>query len=148
MKRRHGAVAAFVAILWLAVGGMAQAEEVVWSGLVYASNGATPVSVPKQLAGFSDKLKDVFGYDQLELLSEHREVMESERERWLLPGKGFCLKVDARKNPDRGYLLNMQLFQEKRVLVQTQAKLARKCPIFIRGPLCAKGQLIIVVLIE
>ncbi|MEI6350425.1 MAG: hypothetical protein WCP06_04895 [Verrucomicrobiota bacterium] len=138
----------FLAILCLAFGSIAKAEDVVWSGLVYATNEETPQPVPRQLAGFSEKLRNVFGYNQLELLSEHREVMDDDKERWLLPGNGFCLKVDTRKNPGRGYLMNMQLFQDKRVLVQTEARLARKCPIFFRGPLCANGQLIIVLLIE
>ena len=56
--------------------------------------------------------------------------------------------MDAKKNPDRGYLLNLQLYQEKRLLVQTEAKLGRNCPIFFRGPLCANGQLIIVLIME
>lgn len=123
-------------------------QEVVWTGLVYATNEKQPAPNPKQLAGFGQKLENIFGYNQLQLLSEHREAMNDQTEHWLLPGRKFCLSVHSKNAPDRGYLLKLKLFQDKRLLVKTEAKLERQSPIFFRGPLCGKGQLIIVLLVE
>lgn len=127
---------------------MSQAAEMVWSGLVYATVEEKPAPIPKQLLSFGHKLQSVFGYNNLQLLGEHREVMDDRTEHWLLPGKNFCLKVDTRKAPSRGYLLDLQLFQDKRSLVKTQAKLGKQSPLFLRGPMYADGQLIIVILLE
>jgi hypothetical protein len=134
---------------WFAgMASVGRAAEVVWSGLVYATVAKQPAPIPKQLTGFGHKLESVFGYNNLELVSEHREVMDDRNEHWLLPGKNFCLKVDSHKAPDRGYLLDLQLFEEKKPLVKTQTKLGKQSPLFLRGPMYADGQLIIVILVE
>jgi len=124
----------------------AQAD-VVWSALIYATNEKTPLPPPAELAAFSQKLQHIFGYNQLQLLSQHREIMDSRSEHWLLPGKGFNLRVDT-KIAKENYLLDLQLYQEKRMVVQTIALLARRSPIFLRGPLYDAGQLIIVLAVE
>lgn len=129
----------------------AQAQEVVWTGVVYASDeAASPADAkpPVQLAGFDQKLKAIFGYNHLRLLSEHREKMDDRKEHWLLPGKRFRICVDSKADPDGEYLLNLHLYERDRLLVQTRAKLGHHSPIFVRGPLCGKGQLVIVLLVE
>ena len=131
----------------LLVAQPAQAYEVVWSGLIYASNAAQPAPAPKELAVFSQKLQHIFGYNQLELLSQHRETMDAQSEHWLLPGKEFCLLIDTKKMRDN-HLLNLHLYQEKRLVVQTTLLLARQSPVFLSGPLYGDGQLIIVLLVE
>lgn len=123
------------------------AEDVVWSGLIYATNEKSPAPAPKELAPFGSKLQNVFGYNQFQLLSQHREIMDSQSEHWLIPGNEFNLRVDTQKAHGK-YLLNLQLYLEKRLLVQTEAKLARQSPLFLRGPLYADGQLIIVLVVE
>jgi len=125
----------------------AQAHDVVWSGLIYASNETVPAPPPVELAAFSHKLQHIFGYNQLQLLSQHREIMDAQSEHWLLPGKGFCLLVDT-KNAGVNHLLTLHLYQEKRLVVQTVVLLARQSPIFLKGPLYGDGQLIIVLLVE
>lgn len=132
----------------LSIGTPANASEVVWSALVYASNKEVPEKLPKELEGFAGKLERIFGYTHFELLSEHREIMDKKTEGWLLPGKGFYLRVNATESPSPGFSMDLQLYQEKRLLVETQATLARQSPIFVRGPLCEDGQLIIVLVVK
>jgi len=135
----------FLCVLW--VQSAAAADDVVWSALVYASEEKEPAPAPVELAAYQQKLQHVFGYNQFQILSQHREIMDSRFEHWLLPGNGFCLLVDTKKF--RGnHQLNLQLYQEKRLVVQTIALLARKSPIFLRGPLYGDGQLIIVLGVE
>jgi hypothetical protein len=139
---------ACVVLAFAALASPVQAAETIWSGLIYASNEEDPAPTPKELAGYGAKLKELFGYNQIQLVSEHRESMEGLYGHWLLPGKGFCLLANTKKSPERGYLLNLALFQEKRLLVRAQTRLGRQSPIFLRGPLCGKGQLVIVVTLE
>jgi len=123
------------------------AGDVVWSAMIYASNGSAPLPPPPEIAAYSLKLQHIFGYNQFQILNQHRELMESRSENWLIPGNGFYLHVGAQKT--RGnYLLNLQLYQDQRLAVKTIALLARQSPIFLRGPLSAEGQLIIVVAVE
>jgi len=123
------------------------ANDVVWSGLIYASNAKIPAPPPVELTGFSRKLQHIFGYNQFQLLSQHREVMDNQYEHWLLPGAGFSLLVDSKK-AGGNHLITLQMYQEKRMVVRTIVQLARQSPIFLKGPLSGDGQLIIVLVVE
>lgn len=133
--------------LLIAPGLARAADDVVWSGLIYATTVKNPAPAPKELAAYSRRLQNIFGYNQLQLLSQHREIMDAQSEHWLLPGKDFCLRIDTKKGKET-YRLNLQLYQEDRLLVQSEVQLAPKSPIFLRGPLYDKGQLIIVLAVE
>ena len=124
------------------------APERIWSGLVFATDEAHPAATPAALAPFEQRLRTAFGYNQLQLLSEHREPMDEVSERWLLPGKGFCVSVRTRRGPTGDYLLTLQVFQEKRLLVETRAQLRKQSPLLVRGPMYDTGQLILVLVVE
>ncbi|MEA3212048.1 MAG: hypothetical protein QOE70_5105 [Chthoniobacter sp.] len=127
-------------------------EDRIWSGVVMATNSSSPKDPPPELREFATRLKRVFGYSQFELVGSASNDIGDHGESWLVPSQNFWLGVKARranaKEARGGYLLNLQLFQDKRPLVDTEAKLAPGCPLFIRGPAYAKGQLIIVLQIE
>lgn len=123
------------------------AEEAVWSGLLYATNVSNPAPAPAEIAGFAPKLQHIFGYNQFQLLGQHRERMDKPVETWLLPGSGVSLVVNTKKTRDN-YLLDLQLFQGERSAVRTMVLLARQSPIFLKGPLYSEGQLIIVLKVE
>jgi hypothetical protein len=126
----------------------AAADDSVWSGLVLARNCDSPKAPPAELARFESRLRNVFGYNQFELLGRHREIMDDPRERWLIPGQDFSLRVAARENAPHNYLLGLQLFQGHRLLVETNARLGLQSPLFIRGPQYGDGQLIVVLLVK
>lgn len=124
----------------------------VWSGLVFATNAANPKDAPVELREFAPRLKRVFGYNQFELAGSAAKTIDDDGEGWLVPSQNFWLSVRARpamsKEARGGYLLNLLLYHDQRPLVDTEAKLAPGSPLFIRGPACGKGQLIIVLQVQ
>jgi hypothetical protein len=124
----------------------------IWSALVVATNAASPKDAPAELREFAPRLKRIFGYNQFELVGSATEIIDDKIESWLVPSQNFYLGVKARRAMSKeargGYLLNLQLFQDKRPLVDTEAKLAPGSPLFIRGPQYGKGQLIIVLQVQ
>ena len=49
---------------------------------------------------------------------------------------------------DAGYLLNLKLFQEKSLLLETEAKLSKASPLVIKGPQVGDGQLLLVLVVQ
>jgi hypothetical protein len=130
----------------------APAASRVWSALVVATNAAEPKAAPAELREFAPRMKRVFGYNQFELVGSAGQEIGDQGESWLVPSKSFWLGLKARralsKEAQGGYLLSLQLFQDKRPLVDTEVKLAPGSPLFIRGPQYGKGQLIIVLQVQ
>ena len=128
------------------------AEHRIWGALVVATNATNPKDPPAELQDFAARLKRVFGYNQFELAGSAANDIDELTESWLIPSPTFWLSVKARKATSKetrgGYLLNLQLFQEKRLLVDSEAKLAPGSPLFIRGPQYGKGQVIIVLQVQ
>jgi hypothetical protein len=127
-------------------------EDRIWSGLVFATNASDPKDAPAELREFAGRLKRIFGYNQFQLAGSASNAIDADGESWLVPSKNFWLGVKARpatsKEARGGYLLNVQLYHDHRPLVDTETKLAPGSPLFIRGPECGKGQLIIVLQVQ
>ena len=47
-----------------------------------------------------------------------------------------------------GYLLDLQLFQEKKLLLETEAKLSKRSPLVIKGPQVGDGQLLLLLVVQ
>ncbi len=124
----------------------------IWSAVVFATNPAAPKDAPEELREFAPRLKRVFGYSQFQLIGAASEKIDDQTVTWLVPSQSFWLGVKARRAVSKeargGYLLNLQLFQDKRPLLETEAKLAPGSPLFIRGPQYGQGQLIIVLQVQ
>ena len=90
------------------------------------------------------RLSKVLKYDQFEILgSASKTIGKNDQERWLVPSPTFLLGAQARPEAG-GYRINLELYQEKRRLLQTEARLGMQSPLFIGGPRHARGQLVIV----
>ena len=124
----------------------ADASQTVWSGLVIANNMAQPEPIPADLKGMEDTLKGWFGYNQYKVIGQSRKVLVTGSEDWLAQSKYFSLHVDSKGETAAGYLLNLKLFQEKSVLLETEAKLSKK-PLVIKGPQVGDGQLLLVLVV-
>jgi len=121
----------------------------VWSGLVMARNAAQPTPVPAQLDPIEGTLRGAFGYNQFEIIGEATKTLKSGEEDWLASSKYFSLHVDAKgETAHAGYLLNLQLFKEKELLLETDAKLSKRSPLVIKGPLVGDGQLLLVLVVQ
>jgi hypothetical protein len=127
-------------------------EDRIWSAVIVATSPETPKEPPTELREFAARLKRVFGYTQYELAGSATEEIDELTENWLVPSPLFPLSVRARRTTSKeargGYLLNLQLFQEKHLVVDSEVKLAPGSPLFIRGPQYGKGQVIIVLQVQ
>jgi hypothetical protein len=124
------------------------AANTVWSGLVIAENVPQPAPIPPELNKFEQTLKDLFGYNQFELIGQSEKTLKTGQEDWLANSKYFGLHVDARGESDAGYTLNLKLYKEKDVLLETDANLSRSSPIIIKGPQVGSGQLLLVLVVK
>ncbi|MEP6603848.1 MAG: hypothetical protein ABJB69_07870 [Spartobacteria bacterium] len=137
-----------VAALIMAVTPPAGAAEKVWSGLVMAENSDNPHSIPTELGSLEKTLKELFGYNQFEVIGESNKTLKSGDEDWLASSKYFSLHVDARGMSANGYELNLKLFQDKQLLLETETKLSKRSPLVIKGPQVGSGQLLLVLVVQ
>lgn len=120
----------------------------VWSGLVMARNASQPTPVPEQLDPIEGTLKGTFGYNQFEIIGEATKELRTGEEDWLASSKYFALHVDAKGENRAGYLLNLKLYKEKDLLLETDAKLSKRSPLVIKGPQVGDGQLLLVLVVQ
>jgi hypothetical protein len=135
--------------LVLAVSALsADAAQAVWSGLVIAENVPQPAPIPPELTQLEQTLKDLFGYNQFEVIGQSTKTLQTGQEDWLANSKYFGLHVDARGESDSGYSLNLKLYKENDVLLETDANLSKSSPLVIKGPQVGSGQLLLVLVVK
>jgi len=139
-----------IAVLVILAAGVlsVNAAHAVWSGLVIAENVPQPAAVPPELTKFEKTLKDLFGYNQFEVIGQSDKTLRTGEEDWLASSKYFSLQCDARGEHDAGYDLNLKLYKEKEILLETDAKLSRSSPLVIKGPQVGNGQLLLVLVVK
>jgi hypothetical protein len=148
MQPRRLVLIAFTALI-LGLAAAAQGTEVVWSGLVIAENAAQPERAPPELGKLEPTLKELFGYNQFQVIGQSRKPLKTGEEDWLASSKYFSLHVDARGGNDGdGYVLNLKLFQEKQMLLEWDTKLSKRSPLVIKGPQVGNGQLLLVLVVD
>jgi len=147
MVRSLPFVTAFIALIISAAPGLHVAET-VWSELVIAENVAQPESIPPELTRIERLLKDLFGYNQFQVIGQSSKTLKTGQEDWLATSKFFGLRVDARGESEAGYVLNLKLYKEKELLLETDAKLSKRSPLVIKGPQVGSGQLLLVLVVE
>lgn len=145
---RSLAVAIFVLALTMTAASASQAAEKVWSGLVIAENVTEPQPVPPELTRIEGLLKKFFGYNQFKVIAQSQKTLKTGQEDWLATSKFFGLHVDARGETQVGYVLNLKLYKEKELLLETEAKLSKRSPLVIKGPQVGGGQLLLVLVVQ
>ena len=125
-----------------------QAAETVWSGLVIAENVTEPQSIPPELTRIEGLLKRFFGYNEFQVIGQSQKTLKTGQEDWLATSKFFGLHVDARGETQGGYVLNLKLYKEKELLLETEAKLSKRSPLVIKGPQVGGGQLLLVLVVQ
>ena len=146
-----GGVSAYLipvfALILSATPGLRGAET-VWSGLVIAENVAQPQPIPPELTRIEEPLKKFFGYNQFQVIGQSQKTLNTGQEDWLATSKFFGLHVDAQGESEAGYVLNLKLYKEKELLLETDAKLSKRSPLVIKGPQIGSGQLLLVLVVE
>jgi hypothetical protein len=146
----HRSLAAVISLLVLAMTAAPalQAAERVWSGLVMAENVTQPQAIPSELTRIEGLLKKFFGYNQFQVIGQSQKTLKTGQEDWLATSKFFGLHVDARGETPGGYVLNLKLYKEKELLLETEAKLNKRSPLVIKGPQVGGGQLLLVLVVQ
>jgi len=124
------------------------AAQTVWSGLVIAENVPQPAPMPPELTRIGQTLKELFGYNQFEVIGQSTKTLRTGQEDWLASSKYFGLHVDARGETAAGYLVDLKLFKENDLLLETETKLSKRSPLVIKGPLVGSGQLLLVLMVQ
>ena len=141
MRRR---LAAAVLLFIIVTPGVYAAGDRIWSALALATIEHSAAAVPKPLEGLAPAINEIFGYNSLYLLGEKKRELFSGGEEWLIPTKEFFFKIQCLSQEVTSYLLRIELYREKNLLVTTEAKLAKDAPLYIRGPRWGRGLLIFV----
>lgn len=146
----HGSLAVVIAVLALTMteAPAARGVEKVWSGLVIAENVTDPQPIPAQLTRIEGLLKRFFGYNDFRVIGQSQKTLETGQEDWLATSKFFGLHVDARGETPGGYVLNLKLYKEKELLLETETKLSKRSPLVIKGPQVGGGQLLLVLVVQ
>ncbi len=139
-----------IALLLVAadVSALAQGTGTVWSGLVMANNVPEPTPIPTELNRLEETLKQLFGYNQFQVIGQSRKTLTGGSEDWMASSKYFSLRVDSKSTSKSSYLLNLQLFQEQKLLLETDAKLSKSSPLVIKGPQVGDGLLVLLLVVE
>ncbi len=124
------------------------AAESVWSGLVIAQNVSQPAPIPPELTRVEHALRRLFGYNQFQVIGQSTKTLKSGQEEWMARSKYFSLHVDARGETELGYLLNLKLYKEKQLLLETDTKLSKRSPLVIKGPQVGSGQLLLILVVK
>jgi len=146
----HRSLAVVISVFFLTMTAppALQAAETVWSGLVMAENVTQPEPVPSELTRIEGLLKKFFGYNQFKVIGQSQKTLKTGQEDWLATSKFFGLHVDARGETEGGYVLNLKLYKEKELLLETEAKLSKRSPLVIKGPQVGGGQLLLVLVVQ
>jgi hypothetical protein len=145
---RFLAVVISVFVLTMTTAPASQAAEKVWSGLVMAENVREPQPIPPELNRIEGLLKKFFGYNEFQVIGQSQKILKTGQEDWLATSKFFGLHVDARGETQGGYVLNLKLYKEKELLLETEAKLSKRSPLVIKGPQVGGGQLLLVLVVQ
>src|SRR5204863_7184445 len=103
-----------------------------------------PQQIPPELTRIEGPLKKFYSYDQFQVIGQSQKTLKTGQEDWLATSKFFGLHVDARGETQSGYVLNLKLYKEKELLLETEAKLSKRSPLVIKGPQVGGGQLLLV----
>ena len=125
-----------------------QTSDNVWSGIVMANNVPEPTPIPAELTAFQGTLKQLLGYNQFRVIGESRNALKGAGDDWSAKSKYFSLHVDSKGAQRDSYLLNLQLFQQEKLLLETEAKLSKSSPLVIKGPQVGDGQLVLLLVMQ
>ena len=118
------------------------------SGFVVATNARQPRSAPAEVHRLDRTLRRTFGYNQFEVIGQSRSALQRGEASWLAVSKHFSLRVDPRGVSRDGYRVKLQLFQDKQMLLETDATLSESSPLVIRGPQIGAGQLLLMLVVQ
>jgi hypothetical protein len=133
-------------------GGDSPAGQAVWGCLLYASNGRaaekTPTQIPPRIRSYDERLEKLLGYAALETLGQGETIVAPNTPSSIVFHGNIRVELTGlTRQPGEHYLVGLRLFLGDHQLIETQAKVTRGSPLFIRGPLWRDGQLVVAVMV-
>ena len=126
----------------------AEEGQSVWGAVVFAVNDRKGAPLPAKLGPFEKTLRTYFGYDRYEIVGENMIPLDLQKGPWLIPSDELYLKVFLEKKEGPAHLLYLELYQGKKQILTSRARLGVGGPLFIRGPFWGQGQLIIMLMVK
>ena len=149
LRGRRFWLIAVLFLLAVVVCAPAQGAAHAWGCLLYASNAATPAELPERLAAYGPRLKRSFGFSNYRLMAQHETAVDEAAETPLLSAGDLHIFITSlMPAPDGRYLVGLLFVEGSQQIMETQARVGRGSPLFIRGPDWREGQVIIVVAID
>ena len=145
-----------VAALFLGVSTVHAQDEVakpkagyVWGGMIFAvaekkdahgkAGGKLKPDIEKLLTKAFPK------YKSFQVLREEIQPVYEAYESWVFPKNRLMLRLDSRGKTGPGVIrMDIQLWQNKKVLVKTDAAVGKSSPVIIEGPPWGKGRILFV----
>ena len=127
----------------------ALAAENFWGCLIYASDTAQCNTLPERLRSYEARMSSAFGYSRFCLIAQRQTTFEAQRETGLaFSGDLKILLTSLTGASDGKYLIRLLFEESEEPVMETQARVSRNSPLFIRGPNWRDGQIIIVVMLD
>ena len=126
-----------------------QTDPEVWGCLLYASNDQASGELPASLSRYYQRLHDNLGYTAFRVVAQGETALKPGQENWLKVGNDIKVLLYSVGRTDRGeYTMTLEVFDGGKPLVETQARVNKGSPLFIRGPAWHAGQLVLAVMVE
>ena len=113
-----------------------------------ATNAAHQTPPPPEMHQLRETLQRTFGYNQFEVIGQSRKVLQTGEENWLASSKHFSLARRCAGSVARWLSAKLQLFQDRQVLLETDATLSKSSPLVIKGPQIGAGQLLLLLVVQ
>lgn len=136
----------------LLTGGAVRGSDTIWAAVLVANNVAKPNPPPPELQSVAGRLERALGYNQFQIVGKTVADVDDNAKLTLKPTKTFWMKLQTRrasiKEARGGYLVNLELYKDEKALVDTVALIAPASPLFFRGPMCTRGQVVVVLQVQ
>jgi hypothetical protein len=138
----------FLAILFDLSTLTAQAAETFWGCLIYASDTGQCNSLPQRLSSYDARMSSVFGYSRFCLMTQRQTPLQAQKEAGLVFSDDLKIILTSLTDVSDGkYLIRLLFVEKEEPVMETQARVNRDSPLFIRGPNWRDGQIIIVIMV-
>jgi hypothetical protein len=132
--------------------GEAPVAESVWGCLLYASNDRAaekgPAQIPARIRDYDERLEKLLGYASIRTLGQGQTVVERNSPASIVFHGNIRIELTGlTRQSGENFLVDLRLFHGDHQLIETQAKVTRGSPLFIRGPLWRNGQLVVAVMV-
>jgi hypothetical protein len=128
------------------------AAQAVWGCLLYASNQRdaekAPNQIPARIREYDERLEKLLGYATLQTLGQGETIVEPNALSSIVFHGNIRVELTGlTRQAGEHFLVGLRLFHGDHQLIETQAKVTRGSPLFIRGPLWRDGQLVVAVMV-